>query len=386
MKTGNILLTTIIFLLTAVNADAQLRTVHAEWNHQSFSELEGFRLYHENSFACEILNPAATSIDCDLNIADGETWFTVTSLFSGNIESPHSNQISYTFTSGPQAVISASQTEGYSQLTIEFNAESSTGDISSYAWSFGDGEIGAGSTITHIFKKAGIYTTTLLVTDASGSTDEDTIVITVEKNSTQNIPPKAIIKTNTSVATFTPVEVVLDGSDSYDVDGDITSYRWTMGDGTVLTGQQITHTYTTPGTYYPTLTVTDDLAATDTISTPVIIIDNTDTNAAPTAVITATKSRGASPLEVTFYGTNSTDKDGSIASYSWDFGDGSTGSGATIKHTFTQPAIYSITLTVTDNQGTQSAPARYTINATDEENRDMSSLISIINLLLLDSD
>ncbi len=53
--------------------------------------------------------------------------------------------------------------------------------------------------------------------------------------------------------------------------------------------------------------------------------------------------------EVTFNASTSHDADGTIVSYDWDFGDGTTGSGVTVAHTYTADGSYSVTLTVTDN-------------------------------------
>lgn len=56
-------------------------------------------------------------------------------------------------------------------------------------------------------------------------------------------------------------------------------------------------------------------------------------------------------LKCTFYGSGSNDEDGSITTYSWNFGDGTTGTGATKTKTYTVPGTYSVRLTVTDNNG-----------------------------------
>ncbi len=65
---------------------------------------------------------------------------------------------------------------------------------------------------------------------------------------------------------------------------------------------------------------------------------------------------------VTFNGTSSYDIDGTIASYSWNFGDGSTGSGVIVTHSFSTAGTYSVMLTVTDNAAlTNSIPSSVTI-------------------------
>jgi chitodextrinase len=72
---------------------------------------------------------------------------------------------------------------------------------------------------------------------------------------------------------------------------------------------------------------------------------------APTASFTADPASGKAPLRVSFNGTYSNDPDGTIDSYIWDFGDGSTGSGETTSHEYTSAGTYTVTLTVTDNDG-----------------------------------
>jgi len=73
------------------------------------------------------------------------------------------------------------------------------------------------------------------------------------------------------------------------------------------------------------------------------------TNQPPTAVISANPTSGTAPLAVAFNGSGSTDLDGTISSYAWNFGDGATGTGATISHTYDVAGTFTTTLTVTDN-------------------------------------
>lgn len=74
-------------------------------------------------------------------------------------------------------------------------------------------------------------------------------------------------------------------------------------------------------------------------------------NVPPTAVISATPTSGTAPLTVNFSGAGSTDSDGSISSWSWNFGDGTTGSGATTSHVYSVAGSYTAQLQVTDNSG-----------------------------------
>lgn len=78
---------------------------------------------------------------------------------------------------------------------------------------------------------------------------------------------------------------------------------------------------------------------------------NTPTGQAPNAQFTATPTIGSFPLSVSFDATLSSDSDGTIASYQWDFGDGSVGSGVTIQHTYNTAGPFTAMLTITDNEG-----------------------------------
>jgi len=85
-------------------------------------------------------------------------------------------------------------------------------------------------------------------------------------------------------------------------------------------------------------------------------------NQAPVAVASASPNQGSAPLLVQFSSDGSYDPDGSITSYAWDFGDGSTASQANPSHTFAAAGIYQATLTVTDDGGaTDSASVTVTV-------------------------
>jgi PKD repeat protein len=74
-------------------------------------------------------------------------------------------------------------------------------------------------------------------------------------------------------------------------------------------------------------------------------------NQSPTGFATANPTSGNQPLAVAFNGSGSNDPDGTIVSYAWNFGDGSTGSGITTNHTYNSTGIFNTTLTVTDDKG-----------------------------------
>ena len=71
----------------------------------------------------------------------------------------------------------------------------------------------------------------------------------------------------------------------------------------------------------------------------------------PVAAFTSSATTGEAPFAITFNGTSSTDSDGTILAWAWDFGDGFTGAGAVVTHTFLPFGVMSVMLTVTDSQG-----------------------------------
>jgi PKD repeat protein len=83
----------------------------------------------------------------------------------------------------------------------------------------------------------------------------------------------------------------------------------------------------------------------------------------PTAVAIADVYAGKAPLRVNFDSSGSTDPDGTIISYYWEFMDGNTSTDANPSHRFTDPGSYAVTLTVTDDQG-MSASNSVTITVT----------------------
>ena len=142
--------------------------------------------------------------------------------------------------------------------------------------------------------------------------------------------------------------VQFDGSGSSDSDGTVTSYAWNFGDGSTDSGVARWHRFNNPGTYIVILTVTDDDGAIDTMTQAVQVGSS---NQAPVAAFSATPTNPMVDAWAQFDATASADSDGSIASYSWNFGDGSTDIGSMVWHRFSAVGTYVVTLTVTDDDG-----------------------------------
>jgi chitodextrinase len=145
----------------------------------------------------------------------------------------------------------------------------------------------------------------------------------------------------------TGANATLDASGSWDPDGSIVSYAWDFGDGSPSgTGVVAFHTWAIPNNYTVTLTVTDNSSQSSSLSKVVQVRDNID----PVAVINGTRNGAVGEL-MQFDGLGSYDPDGSIASYLWEFSDGTTATGPVAYHVSPDYCNYSVDLTVTDDLG-----------------------------------
>lgn len=251
-------------------------------------------------------------------------------------------------TKGVNASNVPSTLSGIAPLTVSFNGTGSTAvkPISSYAWDFGNTLTATGSTSSTVYATPGTYSASLKVTDSDG--DFDTKVVTITVSAPPNVPPTAAIGSS-GAGGIAPYAVSFDGSGSSDPDGTIASYAWNFGNGQTATTASASATYATPGTFTATLTVTDNQGATGTATKTIVVA--AVPNVLPTAVAQVVSIAGTIPLVVNLSGANSTDSDGTIVSYAWDFGNGQSGTGISTQATYTAAGSYVATLTVTDNVG-----------------------------------
>jgi PKD repeat protein len=158
-------------------------------------------------------------------------------------------------------------------------------------------------------------------------------------------------------AACTALACTFDASESGD-DGSIVSFAWRFGDGTTGAGLAPTHVYAAPGSFAVELTVVDDSGARSSVSHTIDVTDGT--TLPPVASFTS----ACNGSTCTFDASSSWDPDGQIASYNWNFGDGTTGGGHQVTHTYAGAGTYNVTLTVTDNYGaTSTRTASVTVQA-----------------------
>jgi len=229
--------------------------------------------------------------------------------------------------------------------TVTFDASSSSsfyGTIIDYAWDFGDGNTDTGMTACHAYTLTGNYTVTLTVTDSYALTDNITRAVTVIDSL---VPPVASFTFNPS-APEVDETVIFDASGSSDSDGNIVSYEWEFGEQTTGSGVTSTHAYSSEGNYTVTLTVTDNDELTNTTTKTITLIPKP---LPPEASFTFSPASPEVNETVTFDASNSSDLDGTIINYVWNFGDENTGTGVTVSHSYASTGTYTVTLIVTDN-------------------------------------
>jgi PKD repeat protein len=167
-------------------------------------------------------------------------------------------------------------------------------------------------------------------------------------------PPTAVISVTPGTTGTAPFTVVFDASGSTDVGSGIANINWDFGDESIGTDITENYTYDNPGTYSVNLIVTD-FYGNKGYDTVIITVNEPE---APTAVITTTPDppTGSAPLTVYFSAYEShvdpnCEFECEIISYEWDFGDGDTGTGVTLNHTYSNVGTYTAILIVTDSNG-----------------------------------
>jgi parallel beta-helix repeat protein len=276
----------------------------------------------------------------------------------------------------PAAALSVSPSSGTAPLQVSADASASTDTdstpIATYSFDWGDGSATtgpqAGATSSHTYAAPGTYTVEVTVSDSGGLSEKATR--TVDVTSPVDAPPAAALSVSPTRGDA-PLQVTGDASASTDTDSTpIATYSFDWGDGSSGTGQQAgataNHTYADPGTYTVTVTVTDTGGRSSSATRSV-----TATDAAPAAALSVSPTSGTAPLQVSADASASTDTDSTpIATYSFDWGDGSAGTGqqagSTAGHTYADPGTYTVTMTVTDTGGQSSTATRgVTVSSSD---------------------
>ena len=370
-------------------------TIEIGWTIEETEDIElaGYRLYDlQQNKICETTDPAAIIMACTVDIPGNEATYTLVSYSTDGIESDPSDPFTILFEEPLplKAVIDLTTQDG--SLVVDFDGTASTGSISQYSWNFNDGSpIDNNASTNHTFSTAGKYTISLTVLDENGIiTNSASQQITLTLSSRKNLFPTASIQIPPPTpAGPAPLTVTLDAGGSSDPDGSITQYEWNFGDGTHITGSsdQTSHQYLTAGNYTATVTVTDNQGASSKPagSQLIMVSGGSEGEATPTAAIAASRTSGTAPVVVTFNGADSvpSEQTGRISRYSWNFGDGSSGSGRKVQHSFEGPGQYKVQLTVTDSKAKHGMASKTIVVHAPGTHSNVPTLIQVYKLLLL---
>lgn len=274
---------------------------------------------------------------------------------------------------------------------VDFDGTGSSdpeGQPLSYTWDFGDGSNDTGSNPAHTYSVAGEYTVSLVVDDGELHSRPSTTMVVVTGD--QQLP---IADAGPDQTVGDDETVLLDGSNSTDPDGSITTYSWTQTSGpeVSLTGADTAEpSFVAPDVQADTtltfeLTVTDNSGGTASDTVDVLVQDS---NISPTADAGPDQTVNAGAT-VNLNGTASSDPDGAISSYQWSQ---TAGPAVTLSDvsspspTFTAPSVEASTLlsfelTVTDDGGL-SASDSVDVTVNPAAGSPLDDLIALIEDLL----
>lgn len=252
--------------------------------------------------------------------------------------------------------------EGYPLQFTDLSQSNGGGSILGWNWDFGDPLSGTANYSTiqspaHNFSGPGTYPVTLIVETSNGCSDTTSINVTVNAK-----PAVAFTSQNNCLS-----NQVLFMADTNIVNTDaITNYAWDFNDGSPVfntASPNTAHLYSTSGTYYVTLTVTDTNGCTNFVTNPVVI------NPAPVSNFTWDQP-ACKDSEIQFTSlANLGGAPGYIVQWVWNFGDGNTTTinhpgNPNISHTYTTFGNFNVTLTIkTTDSCTATASRLVTVSA-----------------------
>jgi PKD repeat protein len=239
---------------------------------------------------------------------------------------------------------------------VGFNASSSTANNGTYDWDFGDGTKGTGVTVNHQYNRPATFTVVLTVTSDAGQASTASRTINVSAA----LPPQAANFTFSPTNPAINQDVLFTAAGAGLVQGAIAN--WDFGDGSTGTGITATHRYTRGGNYTVTLRLASNVGQTATTSRTITV-----SSTLPAASVNFTFSPTSPGINDTVF-LNASSSTVVNPTFSWDFGDGTSGSGVTPTHSYGRPGTYSITLTARNDLGqTVSVSKSVTVSSTSTQ-------------------
>jgi PKD repeat protein len=227
-------------------------------------------------------------------------------------------------TEPPVASFTTDKTNVAAGEAVQFT-NSSTGEVTSWSWDFGDGNTSTQQNPFHTYNEKGSYTASLAVFNKAGS-DTATLAIIVRG------PPVASFTTDeTKVAVGDTVQFTNSST------GEVNSLSWDFGDGNTSTQENPSHAYAEKGNYTASLTVSNK-AGSDTATSAITVLEP------PRANFSASETRVKLDTSIQF----TDESGGDVDSWSWDFGDGNTSTEQNPSPTYKDTGTYTVSLTVSN--------------------------------------
>jgi len=319
------------------------------WTDPTFPKFSHVMVYLDGAFQQNVTKGVQEFTAYSLTPFTSYTISTRTVSTSGLINETWVNQTSWTKPLPPIANFTSNATFGQAPLHIQFTDNSTGEAITSRLWTFGDGGTSHETNPIHIYATPGLFTVSLEVNNDGGSN------ISTRTNYIRVFDATPITDFIADPESGTVPLIV----QFYDTTaGSPTSWQWNFGDGTTSTFQSPKHTYTTPGNYTVTLTSGSSGGTNTMVKAEYIRVDPP----APQVDFGAWPREGPAPLDVEFYAN--VPYSWYYDEFLWDFGDGTNGSGDWVSHTYTEPGLYPVNLTVTSVYGTNSTTKADFINVT----------------------
>lgn len=285
--------------------------------------------------------------------------------------------LGYFLNQDPQAFInSISPNPAIQGETVTFNGHvTDDGTIIEWEWRSNiDGVLSNSEDFTSSSLSVGIHTISFRVKDDDEQWSSDateTLVVNSQGSQDNEKPTATIISIQPNPATEgETITFIGQGADN---DGDIIGYLWGEDDVTLSTSSSFNKSNLSVGTHTIYFKVRDNYGEwSDEVFANVTILE---TSASDNQIPVSNPNGpylGTVNISILFNGSLSYDPDGTIVNYSWTFGDGTTDIGSVVEHTYSTPSNYTITLTVTDNNGSKVSNSTYVIISLDQQNGSQS--------------
>ncbi len=236
-------------------------------------------------------------------------------------------------------------------IPVTFEANGSTDretkNLTNVRWNFSDGSTAEGMKITKTFTKSGTVTVSAVVNDDAGFANS---AQSLQKNILVNAPP--IIVTKTLIRTNSR-RILLDASQSYDIDKHAVNFEWLLPDRTRVNKAAFTWDAPSGGVHFITLTANDGQGRKNSLTRETVKIL---VNRPPVAVVDSLV-YSCTGQTILFNGSLSYDPDGDAVSTKWDFGDGATSTETNPAHTYKTPGYYTVKLLLDDGFADQPTTA-----------------------------